>query len=180
MPDTDMSQGVQEFLELLKKQQDFDQWVVTLSPNELAKLPDDQLLCALQARIEAAINQETPTQPAVSALAFHILCLFDMEVQNGGLCQFFVNYPHAAPYVVSAFREVGAQAYGVLYEVFCTKNAIDPENLAEFDIDEKEEYEALCKKYSFSDFDDAYYALYESDPLEKHVIPYVRARLEDF
>lgn len=113
--------------------------------------------------------------------AFYVVSMFNMEVQNGGLCQFFVNSTRElAPEVAQALRAIGADIYAELYESFCAKNGIDWSDLDSFVIDDVAEFEARRECAPFDDFDDAFYVRYETDSLEDRLERYARAHREQF
>ncbi len=95
---------------------------------------------------------------------------FDMEVQCGGLCQFFYNDCEEAPYVSQSLAEIGAAEYQRLYDDFIADNDIDISRLDEI------EYEDM---YPFDDFDDDYYELYGRQPLETMLAAYIRAHIDE-
>lgn len=112
---------------------------------------------------------------------FYIVNYFDMEVMNGGLCQFFVNSSRElAPYISDCLHTIGATKYEKLYSDFVVKNNIDLRELDSFIIDEVDEYEAQTERYPFDDFDDKYYELYECESLEEMLVSYVKQNLDDF
>ena len=98
---------------------------------------------------------------------------FDMEVQCGGLCQFFYNDCEEAPYVSQSLAEIGAAEYQRLYDDFIADNDIDISGLDEI------EYEDMYDMYPFDDFDDAYYELYGRQPLETMLAAYIRAHIDE-
>lgn len=98
---------------------------------------------------------------------------FDMEVQCGGLCQFFYNDCEEAPYVSQSLAEIGAAEYQRLYDDFIADNDIDISRLDEI------EYEDMYDMYSFDDFDDDYYELYGRQPLETMLAAYIRAYIDE-
>ena len=58
-----------------------------------------------------------------------------MELQNGGLCQFFVNSSRSlAPYVDECLKMVGAEEHRKLFAEFVANNQIDLNNLDSFRI----------------------------------------------
>ena len=104
-----------------------------------------------------------------------------MEVQNGGLCQFFVNSSRdVAPYIIECLKIIGADSYKNLLSEFVEKHNINLNDLDSFMIEDVAEYEAQTERYPFDDFDDKYYELYENEPLEELLIVYVKDYLEDF
>lgn len=98
---------------------------------------------------------------------------FDMEVQCGGLCQFFYNDCEEAPYVSQSLAEIGAAEYQRLYDDFIADNDIDISGLDEI------EYEDMYDMYPFNDFDDDYYELYGRQPLETMLAAYIRAHIDE-
>ena len=98
---------------------------------------------------------------------------FDMEVQCGGLCQFFYNDCEEAPYVSQSLAEIGAAEYQRLYDDFIADNDIDISGLDEI------EYEDMYDVYPFDDFDDDYYELYGRQPLETMLAAYIRAYIDE-
>lgn len=98
---------------------------------------------------------------------------FDMEVQCGGLCQFFYNDCEEAPYVSQSLAEIGAAEYQRLYDDFIADNDIDISELDEI------EYEDMYDMYPFDDFDDDYYELYGRQPLETMLAAYIRAYIDE-
>lgn len=97
----------------------------------------------------------------------------DMEVQCGGLCQFFYNDCEEVSYVSKSLAEIGAAGYQKLYDDFIDDNNIDISGLDEI------EYEDLYDMYPFDDFDDAYYELYERQPLETILAAYIREHIDE-
>lgn len=98
---------------------------------------------------------------------------FDMEVQCGGLCQFFYNDCEEAPYVSQSLAEIGAAEYQRLYDDFIADNDIDISRLDEI------EDEDMYDMYPFDDFDDDYYELYGRQPLETMLAAYIRAYIDE-
>lgn len=91
---------------------------------------------------------------------FFVLYLFNMEVQNGGLCQFFVNSTSIyAPLISDYLDKVGARDHKLLFDDFVKNNKIDLNDLSFFDFEDLSEYETKANAYPFDDFDDALYDL---------------------
>lgn len=104
-----------------------------------------------------------------------------MEIQNGGLCQFFVNSSReVAPYILECLEVIGATAYAELLSDFVIKNDISLNDLGSFITEDIDEYEEQTERYPFDEFDDAYYELYEKEPLERFLLEYVKKNLKDF
>ncbi len=93
---------------------------------------------------------------------FYVLYTFDMEFQNGGLCQFFVNSSrNFAPYVSEYLEKVGAIEHKKLFDNFIKSNDINLNDLSFFIIDDLDFYEEKCNAYPFDDFDDEFSELPE-------------------
>ena len=90
----------------------------------------------------------------------YALSIFDMEVQNGGLCQFFVNSSgELAPYIEDAMAEIGAEEHRALFAKFVTENEIDLNNMDSFRVTSVRQYRDQLERYDYGVFDDAYYDL---------------------
>lgn len=91
---------------------------------------------------------------------FFVLSIYEMEINNGGLCQFFVNSSRAYAGLVSGFlKELGAEEHLKLYQSFIDDNNIDFDNLDMFDMDDVEEFAEKNELYPFDEFDDRFYKL---------------------
>ena len=112
---------------------------------------------------------------------FYIVNYFDMEVQNGGLCQFFVNSSRiVAPFILESLHSIEAYDYEALLSSFINKHHISLNQLDSFITDDIDEYEQQTERYPFDDFDDAYYELYESNPLQHLLTKYIKKHIEEF
>lgn len=169
------------FQELFKNAKD----PFALNPEQLGELSDEELLEALWDRVlaeeEEMEMEEFLTSCGKAKRVFYVIYYFDMEVQNGGLCQYFVNSSReTAPYVSDCLKTIGAEEFDRLLGRFVEANRIDLRDLHSFAVRSVKEFEAQTKRYPFDDFDDAYYALYEKKPLDKQLVQYVRLHLEEF
>lgn len=115
-----------------------------------------------------------------------VLWMWNIEMQNGGLCQFFVNDGEFAPLVPAALEAVGAKKYAALLNDFVAKHKIDLQDLSQFDLDidsmdaDMSTYTDATTLYPFDEFDDAFYELYGSDPLEAYMAAYIRENISSF
>jgi len=122
---------------------------------------------------ETALSKMTP-----ECKTFYILSIFDMEIQNGGLCQFFVNSSRLlAPYVYDCLETVNAEEHEKLFSEFVTDNNIDLEHLESFEIKDINDYAAQTKRYDFESFDNAYIEL---TPLQDYMVSYIKANISEF
>lgn len=107
---------------------------------------------------------------------------YQIEVNNGGLCQYFANHSAVtAPYLEQALYEVGAKKHLDLFHRFVTENGIDVRDLSSFKLERVEDFEEQEKRYPFDQFDDAFYALEEEkERLSDALACYIRQHLTDF
>ena len=154
-----------------------------LHGEDLLKLSDDKLFETVYLQTldlvdsfadeESALAQISPVQRTV-----YILSIYDMEIQNGGLCQFFVNSSRSlAPYVNPCLKTVEAEGHSQLFSEFVTNNQLDPHNLDSFEITNAEEYAAQTQRYDFDTFDNAYCEL---TPLQDYIVAYIKANIAEF
>ena len=150
---------------------------------ELKALPDDALFDALTARTEAKLIKAGGFVDGVDSLSnaekvFYIASYYEMEVNNGGLCQFFVNSSRMiAPMLLDCLRAIGADEHAKLLETFVADNGIDLNELSSFAVDSYEEYERRCESYPFDDFDDKFYEL---DAITDLLTSYAREHISEF
>ncbi|NMP38469.1 MAG: DMP19 family protein [Clostridiales bacterium] len=134
---------------------------LSMTSEELLELSHEDLSFALLSRCEQD-SETSDTQSVLKAIGgvkrtYYTIYLFDMEIQNGGLCQFFSNSTYAlAPYVSEELKKLGAVELAELYDGFCTRNNINPDDLSSFYSDSKDGYLAQTERYPFDEFDNAY------------------------
>ena len=156
---------------------------LSLSSEELTALSDDDLLFAVIARTEKKVDEFADLEKGVNSLnqpqkVFYSLNWLESEVNNGGLCQLFVNSSRLVAPLVSEYLEtVGAAEHKKLYDEFVEKNKIDLTDLSFFDIDEVDEFEEKTKVYPFDEYDDAFY---NTEPIETYLKKYIREHISDF
>lgn len=75
---------------------------------------------------------------------------------------------------------MGAESFRKLFHNFVTENDIDVTQLDSFVIHSAEEFVAQNERYPFDEFDEAYYELYEREPLDALCTAYIRRHLGDF
>ena len=115
-----------------------------------------------------------------------VLWMWNVEMQNGGLCQFLVNDGEYASLVPTSLKTIGADEYTTLLCDFVEKNGINLEDLSEFalnlqpDQEDFSQYIEMHEKYPFNDFDDAFYDLYGTDPLEGYIADYILDHIDAF
>lgn len=158
---------------------------IDMSTEELAELSDDELYEAVSARIDDKISAYDDLNEGINSLTytqkvFYSVSYLEMEVNNGGLCQFFVNSSrYVAPYVSEYMGVIGALDHKQLYDKFVTKYNIDLDAIASVKDSDRpiDYYNSLYQKYPFSEYDEAFVKL---TPLQTYLVKYVRDNLKDF
>ena len=156
---------------------------LAMSLEDLSALSDDELFHAIVSRTENKVGSFADWADGVNSLnssqkIFYSLNWLEMEVNNGGLCQFFVNSSRmVAPLVSEYMGIVGANEHKKLYDDFVTENGIDLSDLSDFDIEKVEEYEEKTQKYPFDEYDAVFYDI---EPLETYLKKFIRNNLADF
>lgn len=151
---------------------------LSLTSEEMAALADDEICEAAFARADHRVDSFDSPEKGFDSLnaaqrVIYALFLFEMEVNNGGLCQFFVNSSRVvAPYISEYMAIIGAFEHKTLFDTFVSGNQIDLTELSSFDIEEADEFEEQTKRYPFDEYDDAFY---DQTPLEDDLKKYARA-----
>lgn len=154
-----------------------------LHGQELLTLSDDDLFETVYFQnldiTEAAEDEERELELFTGARkTVYVLSLFDSEIQNGGLCQFFVNSSRVvAPYVSESLKVINATEHLAIFEDFITTNNIDVSLLDSFKILSKRGYIKQTKRYDFDSFDDKYYDL---PPLQEKIVAYIKDNINEF
>lgn len=153
-----------------------------LTTAEMKALPDDVLLETVWERVEKRLADYEEPEERLRALnepqrVVWVLWMLDMEVNNGGLCQFFVNSSRAAAsWVSDCMALVGADEHRQLYDDFVARNQLDLTDLSSFDVRRVSDYKKQCQRLPFDEYDEHFYRL---EPLEMYLKPYIRAHLEE-
>lgn len=119
---------------------------------DVTTLSGDDLVVAL-----ALLPEDFDAMTVEQKAAYTAACL-ELEIMNGGLCQFFANNPDCAAYVPEALENLGAPDHKALYEQFLADTGIDPLDPV-FQTEDMDEFSKLYDLYPWDDFDDAYCAL---------------------
>ncbi len=166
-----------------KEQAQRDATYIQIPAENLLKLSDDALLNAVWVRTENVVSSKEDFMEGFHSLndeqrIFYAVNYFEMEVNNGGLCQFFVNSSRmVAPVVSSYMGMIGAIEHKNLYDSFVEKNQINTSDLSSFDCETVEDFQSQYERYPFYEYDDAFYRL---EPLQKHLIAFVKNHIENF
>ena len=154
-----------------------------MSHNELKALSDDELFYAVMIRTEQKVGEYEDWAEGVNSLnpyqkIFYSVNWLEVEVNNGGLSQFFINSSRmVAPLVSEYMAIIGAEEHKRLYDGFLEKYKIDSADIASFASNNWEEVEERYERYPFDEYDDAFY---DMKPLETYLTKYARENLTEF
>ena len=154
-----------------------------LHGEELLTLSDDDLYETVYFQVlELGDDPETgeynPANLTEGQRIVYVLSTFEMEIGNGGLCQFFVNSSRVvAPLVADCLTAVGAHEHRTLYEDFVRENGLDLNDLSSFEVNSTRGFIKQTKRFDFDSFDDAFYTL---PSLQGKVTAYIRANISQF
>lgn len=149
---------------------------------QIKKLPADERLLAISSRLDNIVLSESSMEAGFAKLSeqqkiVYAVNYYDMEWQNGGLCQFFINSSRmVAPDLSEYLEEIGAVDHQALYDAFVSDNHIDFSDMSEFDMPDTHAYEQLYKKYPFDAYDEAFGKL---PPLTERLDAYIEAHWDD-
>ncbi len=169
----------QEYMNARKREEEY----VKMSSDEIVALPEDELYDMAFARTEHIVEQYPKLTDAVKALnpvqrTFYVSNYYEMEVNNGGLCQFFVNSSSdVAPWLCEALDAIGAKDHRELFQKFVTDEQIDLTDLSSFKIRRSRDFEKQTKRYPFDEFDDAFY---EMEAVSDYLMKYVKENIDAF
>lgn len=156
---------------------------IQMKKEQLSLLSDDELFDAVFARVHYAVDSYENMMVGVrsvtsTAKVFFVASYYEMEVNNGGLCQFFINSGRAvAPSLSACLGEIGAEEHRAHFDRFVSENGIDVKDLSSFIIEDVNEYEAQTKRYDFDAFDQRFY---EMKPICEYLSAYARANITVF
>ncbi|MBQ3082000.1 MAG: DUF4375 domain-containing protein [Clostridia bacterium] len=156
---------------------------MSMTHKELSSLSDDCFFEAIMYRTEHWVGLYEQWEEGVNSLnpyqkIFYSVNWLAAEVNNGGLCQFFVNSSRmVAPYVSEYMSAIGAMEHKKLFDKFVSDNNIDLNNLSSFDVDSFEEFNEQSERYPFDEYDDAFFNL---TPLEEYLTQFAKEHLEHF
>lgn len=156
---------------------------IQMPTEELAKLSDDELFHAIWVRTENIVSSKEDLLEGFNSLSeeqciFYAISYLEMEVNNGGLCQFFVNSSRVVAPIVSDYMEIiGATEHKKLYDAFIEKHQINLYDLSSFDSETVEAFQFQYERYPFNEYDDEFCKL---EPLQSHLIPFLKKHIEKF
>ncbi len=150
---------------------------------ELLSLSDDEIFDTvyfqnLEIAGEAEDEEKELEQFSPARATVYVLSLFDAEIQNGGLCQFFTNSTKMlAPLVSQCLSEIGAEEHKRLFDSFIEENNIDVEDLESFRAKNHRQFVKQSKRFDFESFDNKYYEL---PPIQTKIAEYIRNNIKEF
>lgn len=168
---------------IIKKQLERESAFLQMSTADLSKLDDYELSNAAQARAEAIVISKPDMAEGFCALneeqrIFYAINCLEMEVYNGGLCQFFVNSSSMFAPIVSEYMDIiGASEHKKLYDTFLEKNHIDASDLSSFDCESVDLFQAQYERYPFDEYDNAFCDL---EPLQKFLTVFIKEHIDRF
>ena len=150
---------------------------------DIESMTDDELVMTVMEKLWPVVFSTKDAELGFCSLTDDQKLVFtvtylDMEIANGGLCQFLVNDGGlVAPYVSDYLEQLGAREHQVLLDGFLKDNGIDVHDLSGFAFVSIEEFVDLYEQYPFDKFDDAYYEL---EPLSSLLAEFIRTHPGDF
>lgn len=154
-------------------------YYLSLTASELEKLDDSALIEALDTTLYFDVTGESIDSINDKQRVVSTILNYYLEIQNGGLCQFFVNSSRSfAPYVLISLKQIGADEMFELFNNFISNNDIRLDFLDDFEIYNVDDFKEQYKRYPFEAFDDSFMKLYENNPLEKLLLNFVRQNIE--
>ena len=155
----------------LKSRAEEFQKILEMPSSELLNMSDGQLIYSVCARIENSFSLDEALETNLDKLSpsqrsVYVLFLFDSEIKNGGMLQFFLNCKREVlHYVPDSFKTVGANEHGALIDEFVESSGFDFQNPADFE------------KYNFDSFNSQYYDL---PSLSEILISYISSNINEF
>jgi len=159
----------------IREEQEKDERYSKMISEEIKNLPDNELCDAVIRRIFCKADEydeyEILAELTDTEFTVYVISIFNMEFENGGLCQFFENSSKSvAPYISKRLEIIGANDHKELYNSFVIKYDFDLNNLSEFETDDIDEFVDFYEKYDFEEFDNAFSKL---PPLMDYLNKYI-------
>ena len=172
-----------QFKASFKEQMEKEAAYLQMSTAELSELSDDELFSAVWTRMENIVSSKEELLEGFLSLnerqrIFYAVNYLEMEVNNGGLCQFFVNSSRIVAPIVSEYMGViGAIEHKNLYDAFIEKHQIDTQDLSSFDCETVQVFQSQYERYPFDEYDDAFYEL---EPLQTYLTQFIKDNIEAY
>lgn len=167
-----------------KEREEEINYYLNLTTEELKKLSDIKLYIAVTTRLSYKVrtnNSDINPLNEEEKIVFET-DIYDSEVNNGGLCQFFTNSSSlVAPYISNNLKILKAKEHKKLFDNFIKENKINVNDLYSFEItmidNIKEQYQNNLDKYPFDEFDTNFYKL---PPLQTILTEYIKNNISKF
>ena len=172
-----------DFAKVIEEQRKRETAYIQMSTAELSKLSDNELYNAVWVRTENIVSSKEDLNESINLLnkeqrIFYSVFLLEMEVNNGGLCQFFVNSSRiTAPIVSDYLGIIGATEHKQLYDTFIEKHQINLCDLSSFDCETIEVFQSQYERYPFNEYDNAFCMM---EPLQNFLVNFIKKYIENF
>ncbi|MBQ7637811.1 MAG: DUF4375 domain-containing protein [Clostridia bacterium] len=149
-----------------------------LKEEDLDSLDDEKFFEALMFRCVDDYSGINDYFESDEMKTIYVLMNFEIELENGGLCQFFCNPSgECAPYVSDALEQVGALDIKKIYDDFIAENNIDLNELSSFETDSVDDYIEQTKRFDYESFDEH---MHDKDDLQALIVAYARYHIDVF
>lgn len=158
----------------------------TMTKEQLLKLSDADLVMVILFHTDFRYGDVTENYALIESISdyeriAYTVAIFDLEVQNGGICQYFANPSGCtARYISKALEDIGAQKISKAFTEFTTKYDIDINNLEEFKWNSTEEFSSKYTLYPFEEFDNTFVSTYKVENLEELNARFIRDHIDKF
>ena len=147
-----------------------------MGKENLLALSDEDFYDAVECMCDDAVFDIHEPSLTKEQVIMYSLCRFEAEVNNGGLCQFFVNSSgECAPFISEALGVIGANEIKGLFDQYIKDKEIDVNDLSVFKIQDLSEFKELNDRFDFDSFDDRFY---EESNFHQQIIDYARKHIE--
>ena len=155
-----------------------------MNKEELLSLDNSELAYAVFIRTNFKTMLAESPEEAIKMLnekeqVFYAVNEYLMEIENGGLCQFFANSSSFFASTISDYLDkIGATEHKLHYNSFIEINNININDLEKFKYISEEQYTSLCLEYDFVEFE--YIFDVELTPLDVFLGEYIRKNIDYF
>lgn len=154
-----------------------------MSDEKLLALSDEELVSTVWIRTEHFASGFDTERRALDNMneeqrIFYIVYYYMLQVNSGGLCQYFAHASRdTALFLSDALEKVGAQEHRALFESFLHDNKVATAALLAFAVDNASDFKKMEDSYPFDAFNTEFYAL---PPMTEAIAAYVRENVTAF
>jgi len=167
-----------------KEREEKINYYINSTTEELLKLSDNEFYIAIITRLQYKVrtnNSDINPLNEEEKIVFET-DIYDSEINNGGLCQFFTNSSSlVAPYISNNLKILKAKEHKKLFDNFIKENKIEVNDLSSFEItmidNIQKQYQNNLDKYPFDEFDTKYFKL---PPLQTTLTEYIKNNISKF